>query len=314
MEDSNKNATANKLPKLLAAFSGATCLVVLVLWTALSGEDYAVTSELANSGSSNNHIAMESTAAVQEKTVGSEWKWDNFSQPSTAVDSEVNESDKVFDVPFIYHSLQRVRLDEQGNVIVDHEALTALDETLNFSGLQLDAAQMEELKTLIRIGLRGRAGEQTAEIVEDYYRYLQAEKEFNQLAKTPGAEVDVQAAYEELVALRELYLGPEVAKKLFAQRDQDARYMLESMMLARNESLSAEERRARQEQLSAEFNAQTPVIDRWEQRYQIFQDAEAAVMSSALSDEEKQQQLEELLKQHFSADELPAVRRYRERR
>lgn len=309
MDDLHKHPVKSKLPRLMASTASIVCVVALLSWFMFyeTRIDSEVTSAAVPADRSNSAVdAAEEN--ITGKTVGTEWQWDRLPVEKEQGESESQELTAMFDVPFIYESLQDVRVDESGNVVIDNKALQALDATLNFSGIEMNAAQLQELQALIRIGLPGAAGEQTAAIVGDYYEFLQAEKEFNNLYKTAGTQMDVEAGFEELVALRELYLGPEVAAKLFAEHDRNARYMLESMLLERDESLSAEEKLARQERLSASFHSKMPKVHRWEQRYAIFQQAQAAITESAISEEEKQRQLAQLMEQHFSAEELPAVR------
>lgn len=315
MEDLNNSSPRNKHTALLAGASGLVCTLALV-WLVVSApsDDHSVLKiNMPEEATAENPSAREE---LLSKTVGTEWQWDNFSDEAEAngEHAEQQSASVPFDVPFIYEALQDVRLDAQGNVVVDDEALKALDETLKFSNLDLNPAALEELQELIRIGLPGSAGEQTAKIVGNYYRFLQAEKEFNELYRNPGMDGDLQAGYEELVALRELYLGADVASKLFEKQDRDARYMLESMLLARDDSLSPEEKQARQEQLSASFHSQAPELPRWEERYRLFEHEEQAIVESTLSEEEKQRQRDLLLRQHFGPDEISAVKDYLDER
>lgn len=311
MEDLNNNASRTNHRALLTATSGLVCTLALV-WLVVSepGDDRSVPEvKVPEEATAENPSAR---GKLLSRTVGTEWQWDNFAQQADAnrEHAEQQSAPVPFDVPFIYEALQDVRLDEQGNVVTDDEALKALDETLKFSDLDLSPAALEELQELIRIGLPGSAGEQTAEVVGNYYRFLQAEREFNELYRSPGMDADVEAGYEELVALRELYLGADVASKLFEKQDRDARYMLESMLLARDDSLSPEEKQTRQAQLSANFHSQAPELPRWEERYRLFEYEQQAIIESTLSQEEKQRQTDLLLRQHFDPDEIPAVKDY----
>jgi hypothetical protein len=315
MDDPNNSSPPNKLPKLLLATGGIACTIAALGWLMLPGSSGGPAPASEDSAHEPKPAVSRGLSQAQGKTVGTQWQWNNFAEPSAAkVEPDEQRTPAPFDIPFIYEALQDVRLDEHGNVVVDDEALKALDETLNFSGLELSPADLEELQSLIRIGLPGPAGEQTAEVVGNYYRFLQAEKEFNELYGAPGMDANVESGYEELVALRELYLGPEVASKLFEKQDRDARYMLRSMLLARDESLKPEEREARQKKLAASFHSESPDLPQWEERYGLFQYEQQTIVESTLSEEEKQRQIEQLLEQHFDADEIPAVKDYLEGR
>jgi hypothetical protein len=316
MEDLNNSSHRNKLSKLLLTATGIVCMTAVLGWLVLSNTDTDQEPVVEQAGREPRVSPTASSTEVLSKTVGKEWQWDNFAEnaESKAEADKQKRTPAPFDVPFIYEALQDVRLDEQGDVVVDDEALKALDKALNFSGIELSPADLEELQALIRIGLPGPVGGQTAEVVGNYYRFLEAEKEFNELYRAPGMDANVESGYEELIALRELYLGPEVAAKLFEKQDQDARYMLQSMLLARDESLTAEEREARQKKLAAGYHSESPDVPQWEERYGLFQYEQQAIAESTLSEDEKDRQIQQLLQQHFTADEIPAVKDYLEGR
>lgn len=174
-------------------------------------------------------------------TVAQAWQWEAFGNTKGGevkeaagilkdVESETeSENDIPFDVVFIYDALRSVKLDGNENVVLDHDALTALNETLNNNVLILDQLGLDKLQTLIKIGLPGKAGEQTARIVSDYYNYLEAKKEFNQIYATAENLQEHRSQYNEMLALRNLYLGEDVAQRLFEQEDLDAEYMFSAM-------------------------------------------------------------------------------------
>lgn len=215
-----------------------------------------------------------------------------------------------FDIPRIYEALQQIRRDPQGNIIPDHRALTAMNEILNYGRVPLAERDLQELRELIRIALPGDAGNQVAELTSRYHRFLQAEQEFTELHRVTGFEQPPQALYDELVALRQLYLGDDLVTSLFAQVDEDSRYLLKSMELERDQTLPTKERRRRQTRLSEQHHNSIPDIADWEQRLAIYESEENLILASPLSEEEKQQQVDALLERHFSANEIPAVKKF----
>lgn len=184
-------------------------------------------------------------------TVAQAWQWEGFqntkggrAKETVGVTKESgadSDSEIPFDIVFIYDALQNVKLDKNENVIVDHDALTALNETLDSNVLVLDQLGLDKLRTLIKIGLPGKAGEQAARIVTDYYNYLEAKKDFNQIYPTAESLQEHRSQYSEMLALRNLYLGEDVAQRLFEQEDLDAEYMFSAMKeLAAKDSVKAQ--------------------------------------------------------------------------
>jgi lipase chaperone protein len=194
-------------------------------------------------------VPSETTdTSVSNKTssIATEWQWNNFSSDNLQANTDKSETKPQFDADYIYNALKSVKLDENGDVITDHQALLALNETLAYSGLQLDRESLAELQEIIKLGLPGEAGEQTAEVVGNYYQYLDAEREFNTLYNAEVSSTDPKAQYEELLALRELYLGKDIADSLFEISNANARYMFESFRIKADSSLTDEEKRERQ--------------------------------------------------------------------
>lgn len=245
----------------------------------------------------------------KQRTIATEWQWETFpnSRPG-ARDQDVapSESTAPFDVTVIYEALQLVRVDENDDVVLDDTALKALNETLDYSDIALNAAELEELQELIRIGLPGKAGEQTARVVGDYYRFLGAKEEFEAVYEVQG-DRHHESEYEELVSLRELYLGREVAQQLFAEEDKDARYMLAAMQLEADDSLTQEERSRQIRELAAQRD-QTNDSPNWDRRYAAFEQQKQYIVDAGLSETEQAKQIEQLLAEHFSGEELATAK------
>lgn len=262
-------------------------------------------------------VAAKQTTAPQEsqRTIATEWQWDEVasSEEERSESGRYSGATAEFDVTVIYDNLQAVRLDEEGDVIMDDVALRALDEALDHGELELTGADLEELQELIRIGLPGKAGEQTAGIVGDYYEFLGAKQEFEAVYEAADTVRDFESEYEELVALRELYLGEEVARQLFAESDKEARFMLKSMALEADSSLDPEEREERQRELARQHYDKTPDIPDWDRRYQAYRQEKQYILDAGLAEEEQERQLRQLASQHFTENEIGSVERYEER-
>jgi len=260
----------------------------------------------------------------ERKTIATEWDWTQFQGELSPRPNVMNDkvtalpetTDKQFDLKFIYRSLQEVRIDNNGDVIVDHEALLALNNVLAFSDLTLDSEQLLALQAIIKLGLPGPAGEQTAEIVGNYYQFIGAEAEFNNLykvtnsttgsAERPSLSV-AEAQYGELQALREVYLGEEVGRKLFTMTNASAQYMFDIQRLNANTSIGDEEKERMRKDIMARHESITIGVENWSERYDSFLDEKQQLRDAALSIDDKQSQLNTLLQAHFSETELEKV-------
>ncbi len=221
-----------------------------------------------NPGSSSVPIPVPNAAITDKNTVAHQWRWENFSDaksngaekptPQETTDNQNKTSSREevpYDVVQIYDMLQQVRLDENGNVLIDTEAKLALEKAFTKLGPDMNFYAISQLQELIEIGLPGPAGEQTAEILAQFYDYRLAEEEL--LAQSKASSSDEEAEnYERLVELRRSYLGPEVADKLYAEQEIRSRHMFASMNLLSNPDLSDEEKQQKQRELKLRLNEQ----------------------------------------------------------
>jgi len=252
-----------------------------------------------------------------EKTIATEWQWEE----SASIPEEKNSP--LFSEESVYNNLHRVRLDSQDNVIIDHQALIALNKSLNDSRLQLDDEALRQLQMIIRQGLPGNTGDEVAEIVANYYRYLEASKEFNAIYETDSSTIldienttedtlkktfeEHEANYRELIALRELYLGSDTSTKLFSTTNANVNYMFDIFKTEQSTNLTDEEKQKKYDEIIERHSQQTTPISNWNQRHTDFLASKQNILNALIADEEMQMQLTELMHQHFNAEELAHI-------
>ncbi|MBU3069116.1 lipase chaperone [Aestuariicella sp. G3-2] len=176
----------------------------------------------------------------------------------------------MFDAEGIFEATQKVRVDDSGNVILDHEAMLALNEALGQQGLELDTLSLAQLKDLIQVAMPGKAGSQVALVVGNYYEYLKAKEEFENLHQDNHLNQDYEQRQASIQALRESYLGAEVSEKLFAQSDAESEFMRASFELASNKELTAEERQTKKATIQNRYVNSVVEANGWQDRYKQF--------------------------------------------
>jgi lipase chaperone LimK len=297
------------LPKSNFVSVALLLVVIASLYLVFFSEDTEKnrTSLLTINGT-NTH-ASEIEVDTNDKTIATAWQWES----PTNTNKEISSS--TFSEQAVYSALQRVRLDSQNNVIVDHEALIALNATLDDSRLQLDEQALSELQLIIKQGLPGNAGDDVAKIVTDYYHYLEASKEFNALYETePSTSQAIETTteeheenYRELITLRELYLGSDTSSKLFSTSDANANYMFDMLKIEQATNLSDEEKQQQRTEIMERHTEQTINVSNWDERHGAFLAAKQNIITASISDEEKKTQITELMHQHFNSEELANV-------
>ncbi len=242
-------------------------VIALVLVLALGVYLLSDTTDVADSdGRSIDRQNGDQTTTVsdtQATTIANEWQWETLD-----ADEESGEADQAKTLPFtpqsVHDALQAVKVDENGDVVLDHAAQISLDEALERIYNQLDSDSILELQELIKKALPGKVGEQTARLVGDYNGFLQAKDEFSQIHEgnnevyrepTIASIESDQLLYKELQALRELHLGRDVTAQLFEVADANANFMFESMKIGMDDSLSPEQRADRLTEIQAQLDA-----------------------------------------------------------
>lgn len=251
---------------LSALVVGMLAMVAVALWLRVPTKERVVF-QLRES-------AIQANESPDSHTVAKAWDWEHFSAAELRDASKVQRQAAArsksgekaarpvpFDVVSIYTALGNVELDEFGDVVVDHKARLALDASFQGQELNLGADGLAELQELIRIGLPGKAGEQTAEMMADYYGYRLAEEEFMEGYPPPEDPEAMRRQFEQVVALREAHLGLEVAEQLYALEHAQTRYTLDVMQIEADSSLSDEEKSQRREALGSKLPTELAASD-----------------------------------------------------
>lgn len=268
---------------------------------------------ISNNQLSQSHSQTFSHASQHTDTIANQWQWAALNEQA---EIQPQKKPLPFTPKFVYEALKAVKLDENGNVIYDHDALLSLDEALLRIQNKLDSESLAILQAIIKDGLPGKAGEQTAKIVGDYYHFLEAKDEFSRTSealadtgvhKSVSAVENDELLYSELQALREVHLGHDVSNGLFRITDADAQYMFASMKLDLDGNLSEEEKLEKRREIQEQHTQRSINIAHWPERYRAFQQAKQTILSAKLNDSETQSQLTDLLNSHFNPDEQKRI-------
>jgi len=197
-------------------------------------------------------------------TLAEQWQWqENTAQAENlSASSEPIDDDSPFNEQSVHDALQAVKVDENGDVILDHDAQVSLDEALERIYNKIDSNDLLRLQELIEEALPEKVGKQVSQLVGDYHQFLKAKEEFSLIYENTGntsAEQSIpsinrdQQLYVELQALRELHLGDETAKDLFFVSDATAEFMFESMKLQLDNNISPDEKVTLYQELQAQL-------------------------------------------------------------
>ncbi len=228
-----KTTRKNILVRLLLIVGFVIILVIFLAWQK-TRTSQAIVNGLREAANSEN-------ISGTENIIANAWNWNGFSdeqiingaKPISRYGKNENnleaESEYEFDVVLIYAALGLVEIEDNGDVVIDKKALRALKDTVAAFTTELSIADVEQLKKLIKLGLPGKSGEQTAQLVADFYFYSQAKMRYESAQAIPENIQEASLQYELLKTLREHYFGLEVSEALFGNGEELTRYTLSNV-------------------------------------------------------------------------------------
>ncbi|UZE95369.1 lipase secretion chaperone [Alkalimarinus alittae] len=140
-----------------------------------------------------------------------------------------------------------LRIDDNGNLIVEKPVKQLFDYFLNVSGEVPRAELIMQIKQGIADYLTEPAQSQALKLFDDYLVYqaaLQTEINSGLYQVTPGNLDDLEASYQTRSQLRSFHLGNEAASAFFGDEEARDWYTVGKLRLNANTSLSDAERQA----------------------------------------------------------------------
>jgi len=295
------NTSKPQLKKIL--ITAAVALPLLIIFLTLNNQ--------------TNIKVIESTPSTKPRqplTIAEAWQQPSSNQsyaespqtPSTQRPVDHSDIDITLDYAFIYEEIGKIRLNEDGSVVIDSLTLHALRKAFPAHKLNLTPELMKELSEMIEAGLPGRAGKEASEIIRNYYAYALAKEELNHIYDDINLNRNNHKdALNEIKALRSAYLGDYISQHLYKDEDKIADYMIDAFEIATNQSLTQEEKTTKHTELRHSKIQQS--ITNWPERYSNFLMEKQNIMDSSLTTKEKNTAIKQLQQQHFKKDELDLI-------
>ena len=301
---SNPNPRQYKFPLLVAL----ACTAVLAMTLALTPN--TSTSSLSNENDAAYDAIEPVVADFWQKSPTSLLDKDsNHANPSTStsIGTDGQIGLPALDYATIEEQLLKIKVDENGDVILDRDANNRIASGFQNVPLPLSPELIADLQQTISKSLPSPLGSQVAEIISGYHDYLVAVKNESDLLGPPQSIEEQKQRLQQRIELQTLILGESNAYKLFAQENADQLYMLEGMQVATNQELSPEQRNFMLTELERQRQQMKPAINNWDSRYEQFERNREAIEDAALSSGDKTQQIRSLYRQSFDMAERAQI-------
>lgn len=234
-------------------------VVLAVRWPdATAQKNAAISSEHNRRAFSTKTVAPSGSALTEKETVNVE--------PGGEVDREAETLESHSQPPLLdalplYDILLTLNFSADGNLVLDRYARATLQVMFNQVGLPGDEERMDALRALLAEALPEETAQQLLELLQNYSEYRQAEQDLRNTLSAARDNDSPLANYDQIKALRRSYLGDQVASGLFSEEEAQLPYMVEAMAVARDASLSEEERAQKLAALQAGFNEAASRMD-----------------------------------------------------
>jgi lipase chaperone LimK len=204
-----------------------------------------------------------------------------------------------------------IRVNEQGNLIIDTELKAFMDYFLSSVGQVTPEQALQRIRLHLYHALPASAAHQAMDILKNYLAFKEAS--FDELAQPINAErsqYDAHYRYEKLEQglqtlynLRRVHLGEEIAHALFVDDEAYAQYTLANMKSDLDETLSDEER----QQIKDLAKSQLPeemasILNHQEKQAKAMQ-----AYSDLLSQEPSIEALSQFAFEHFDSEHAQAI-------
>lgn len=252
-------------------------------------------------------------AAATPNTVGAHWNWDSVDKdrnttPNDKGKATSTEPAEASDFPYsaeeIYLALEKIRVDDSGNLVLDEITLQSLHDALGSGHAKLTDEHVRVLQEIIQMGLPGTTGDQAAELVGNYQQYLSALEDSSALLVRTETVTDQRKQYEEMMHLRRLYLGEDAANSLYAKTEAQNQYMITATEIQADPDLSKEEKVARQQAAMTARIDEQMAAQGLQQQYQEFLDEKKGITERIKDEAERAAELDKALRAHFTKEQL----------
>lgn len=180
----------------------------------------------------------------------------------------------------------------------DHKAALQIFVGSMPEGLSKQA--LDAISEMIRSQLQTAEAEDLALLIATLYQLEQDEAQLMAGGAMPTSMSEQLKMHDQLRKMREARLGKEFASILYASSEPE---LSRDKLTSTNKQLNQDEEQASEKEL-AEQELQ------WEQRYRNYLQEKHLIEKAGLAEQEKQLQIEALLKEHYSVRELEAARAF----
>ncbi|TDF35606.1 hypothetical protein EYS14_19545 [Alteromonadaceae bacterium M269] len=218
--EKNENYTALKLVKFIALL--CVCAYVIAMLVSAHQPEEISSLTLGSEQVERHHSEVVYIPFIEQK----KWSFD-FSTAETI--------------------LRNVRLDDQSQLVIDHETEKQLARILATFPVELSEDDMARIKFLISRAVTNEAGRDFAKLLEQYRYYTKKLSQFEQTLMTEDLALveRLEVMNKACLSIQQEFFAPSIQSQLFYKTNLDNEYFLQRRILLSDSTMSAEQRQQR---------------------------------------------------------------------
>tara|TARA_R110001592_G_scaffold10098_1_gene52589 strand:- start:31646 stop:32332 length:687 start_codon:yes stop_codon:yes gene_type:complete len=160
-----------------------------------------------------------------------------------------------FDYEATEQALLKIKQSKSGDLILNASTAKVLEKAVSTLPPQMQTDELQRVDLLVSKGLPGRAGQELASVVTNFYNYQQALKSANSTVNTPQYTFDQERSFKQMVLLQEQYLGKDISGQLFGRQNRINHYLYARKRINDDASLNPAQKQQQLTALQARFKA-----------------------------------------------------------
>ena len=151
--------------------------------------------------------------------------------------------------------LRNVRLDDQSQLIIDHETEKQLARILATFPVELSEDDMARITFLISRAVINEAGRDFAKLLEQYRYYTEKLSQYEQVLLTEDLALveKLEAMNNARISIQQEFFTPSIQSRLFYKMSLDNEYFLQRQILLSDSAMSAEQRQQRLAEIASSY-------------------------------------------------------------
>jgi len=169
-------------------------------------------------------------------------EWQQPSYISDSFPELISTNHWQFDYEATEQILLNIKKSKIGELILNAHTAKVLEQAVSELPLDMKKDELQRVEFLVSKGFSEKSREQLATLFTNFYHFKQASNIASALSISTQNKPNKELNFQQTVLRQERYLGKDVAKQLFGQKDTLTQYLYTRRYINENSNLSKKEK------------------------------------------------------------------------